>query len=277
MDIGDLVTDALKYPFSGWDRFFILGIIFVIGTIVGGLPSYLGFYNTATAVIFVILAWLIGLFSSGYQLRILQASIVGINELPSFDKWGELFINGIKYFLVGFIYFIPAVIIIIISALAILTSFAPYIADPNLISSSDPSVLFTNMAVGGIIGMLIALLYMLIIFPILAIALAHLAYTGEFRAAFRLKEIFAKISSIGWGNMIVWYIILIVMFLIISIVGGFIIDFISFLLGMGSVSMGRMINAIISALILYPYLYIYLQRSIALAYLSGEKIEKTAT
>ncbi|MCE5214609.1 MAG: DUF4013 domain-containing protein [Methanobacterium sp.] len=249
-----------------------MGIILVIGSIVGGLPNYLGFYNTTTMIIFSILAWLIGLFSSGYQLRILEFSIAGINELPNFDKWGELFINGIKYFLVGFIYFIPAIIIMVISVLALLASLAPYMADPNLLNSmTDPSVLLSNVAVEGIIGIFIALLYILIIFPVLAIALAHLAYTGEFKAAFRLKEILAKMSSIGWGNMLVWYIILVVMFLIISIVGGFIIDFISFLLGMGSVSTGRIINSILSSLILYPYLFIYIQRSIALAYISGDK------
>ncbi len=277
MDVGNLVSDALKYPLTGWNKFFLLGIILVIGGVVGSLPAYLGFYNTVYMAIFSILAWLIGLFASGYQLRILESSIAGINELPDFDKWGELFVNGVKYFLVGFIYLIPAVIIIIFSALAILSSLAPYIADPNLMNSiSDPSVLLSTIAVGGIIGIFIALLYILIVFPILAIALAHLAYTGEFKAAFRLKEVFAKISSIGWGNMIVWYILLVVLSLLITVVGGFIIDFISFLLAMGSVSMGRIINSIISSLILYPYLYIYVQRSIALAYVSG-KAEPTAT
>lgn len=270
MDIGKVVTDAVKYPLSGWNRFFLLGLIFFISAVLSSIPVYIGIHD-ASRLIFSFIAWLIGLFAGGYLLRIIQASIAELDELPDFDEWHELFINGLKYFLVHFIYFLPAIIIIIISAFAILASFAPYLSDPNLASSlSDPNAVLPRIAVEGVIGIMIALLYLLLIFPIMAIALAHMAFIGEFKAAFRFKEIFSKISSIGWGDMVVWYIMTIVMILIISIVLGLVVGIIVGVVGIINSTAGHIINLILSSLIVNPYLLIYLYRSIASAYVSGE-------
>lgn len=271
MDVGNVFTDSLKYPLSGWNRFFLLGIIFVVSGILSSLPAYLGIYNWSNAIIFSLIGWLVGLFAYGYQLRILEASIAGIDELPNFDKWKVLFINGLKYFFVELIYFLPAIIIVIISALALFSTFVPYLTDPNLASSFDPSIMLSNLTVGAIIGILIALLYMLIVFPLVAMAIAHMALNGEFSAAFRVREITAKMSSIGWGNIIVWYILIIVLSIIIALVGGFIFSFLGFLLGFGNVIAVTLIQSILSSLILSPYLVCFLQRSIADVYVSDEE------
>lgn len=77
MDIGDLISDSLKYPSSNVTKVVVLGILFLINILV--IPLFL---------------------TLGYLFRVVKASIIGINELPEFDAWGELLEDGVKLFLV---------------------------------------------------------------------------------------------------------------------------------------------------------------------------------
>ena len=45
----------------------------------------------------------------GYIFRIIKATLAGIDELPDFDEIGEMFVDGIKVFVVAIIYAIPVV------------------------------------------------------------------------------------------------------------------------------------------------------------------------
>ena len=88
MDISDIISDSIKYPSSNWGKVLILGIIMIASILI--VPIFLLY---------------------GYIFRIIKATLAGIDELPDFDEIGEMFVDGIKVFVVAIIYAIPVVII----------------------------------------------------------------------------------------------------------------------------------------------------------------------
>ncbi len=101
---------------------------------------------------------------------------------------------------------------------------------------------------------------LLLIIPIFLVAIAHMAYyEGELRSAFKIQEIIEEISDIGWINLIKWYIVTGIIFLIFmfaSNIIAFIGSFLNFIL----------ISTILS-LTLIPYFYMFYARALALFYM----------
>ena len=111
---------------------------------------------------------------------------------------------------------------------------------------------------GEIIALLI-LFYVIIILPIFLIAIAGMAYEeGELRSAFRFREILEDIRDIGWVNLIKWYIISGILFLILFVLGSFIAFLFSFI--------NFALVSVLISLILIPYSYMYYVRALALIY-----------
>jgi len=103
------------------------------------------------------------------------------------DDFVTMFVDGIKVAVVGFVYSIPAIILILIFAASIIISVI-----------SNPSSIHIGALIGAGVGIILAMLYMIIITPIIAVAVANMAYNdSEFGAAFRFSEIVDKIGSIG--------------------------------------------------------------------------------
>ncbi|WP_424354155.1 DUF4013 domain-containing protein [Methanobacterium sp. MBAC-LM] len=252
MDIGDVVSDALKYPLSDWTKILMLGIILVIAGI-GNISRSLVADSTLISVLGII-GFIVGLLGYGYFFRIIKSSLAGISELPSFDDFVTMFIDGIKVAVVGFVYSIPAIILILIFAASIIISVI-----------SNPSSIPIGALIGAGVGIILAMLYMLIITPIIAVAVANMAYNdSEFSAAFRFSEIFDKIGTIGWGNLILWYIVTIIVYIVIAAVGGIITGLFSLI--------SPVLTVVLMALIVTPYLQMYVARSVALLYSSQDVI-----
>ena len=110
MDISGIIGDALSYPFSDWKKILILGIIIVISSI----PfRALGLTNYNFILLFVGIGFLAGLFVNGYLFRIIKSSLDGNFKLPEFNEWIDMFIDGIKVFLVFLVYLIlPPMVIL---------------------------------------------------------------------------------------------------------------------------------------------------------------------
>jgi len=89
MKVGEIVGEALDYPGSDLNKVLILGILNLISFLI--IPVFL---------------------VVGYNLRVLKATIAGFDELPEFDEWGEMFIDGVKVFVVTIAYMIIPLIII---------------------------------------------------------------------------------------------------------------------------------------------------------------------
>lgn len=230
MDIGEIISDSLSYPSQDWKKVLILGILTIISILV--IPAFL---------------------VMGYFFRILKSSIAGFDELPDFDEWGEMFIDGLKIFVVQFVYLLIPLIVIFIGMWASIASIS--VTDAGTMTNP---VLFMGLMGGtAIIGIILAIIFELIG----SIAVANMALNNsEFGAAFRFGEILEKISMIGWGKYIVWYIVMIV----ISLIGGFIA---------GILNVIPFIGMIIAMLVVYPYLTMFSARSLALLFGSSVKME----
>lgn len=259
MDLMNVIDDSVRYPFSDWKKILFLGIFIVmgyLGPIILFIGTFIGLKNLYITLPISIAAYvLFGFITNGYKFKIIQTSLEGLSELPDFNNWIDIFINGIKVSLVVAFYCIPAILIFIYTAISLL---------PILVSHPTIDAQIILSVLSGFILILVALLYLVIIMPLNYMAIAHMVHNnGKLSTAFRFGEILEKIGRIGWINLLVWYIVTGVIGIIISAVGGVISTIFSILIpGAG---------LIISSLIISPYSYMFLNRSIALCYMS-EKI-----
>jgi len=122
---------------------------------------------------------------------------------------------------------------------------------------ANPALFMGLMGGTAIIGIILAIILGLIA----SIAIANMALNnGEFGAAFRFSEILEQISMIGWGKYIVWYIVM----MIVAMIGGVIA---------GLLNIIPIIGTVIAILVIYPYLYMFSARSLALLFGSSVEME----
>ncbi|MDO9046057.1 MAG: DUF4013 domain-containing protein [Methanobacteriaceae archaeon] len=224
MDIGEIVSDSIKYPLSDLKKVLILGFMFLISFLI--VPIFL---------------------VMGYGFRALKASIAGAEELPEYDEWGEMFVDGLKVFVVQFVYFLIPALIIIIGSWA---SIAALAAASTTGTMTDPTafigIISGTVLIGGIVAIILGL--------IATIALANMAYNdSELGAAFRFGEIMNIISQIGWVDYIIWYVVIIIISMIIGIISGVI-------------QIIPIIGTLVAILVIVPYAQLFFYRALALLY-----------
>jgi hypothetical protein len=243
MNISEIVGDAVRYPFSDWKKILILGLLTLFAEL-NTILQTLGFKNSGLILFSLIVLVLVFFFIGGYQYRIIKSSLNNVKVLPEFNAWLGMFIDGVKVSIVGIIYLIPG-ILILIAGIFMLIQFGMVV--PNLSS---------------IILILIAVLYIIIIIPISYMAISYMADNdSKLGVAFRLRKILNKISSIGWIKFILWYIVTGIISLIILIVGSVVT---------GSIGLLTFptLGIILMSLLVAPYLYMFIYRSVALFYIS---------
>ena len=253
--MGEIIKDAVKYPFSDWKKILIFGFIIYISYIVSGLAHFTGSIVTIFFILSII-GFLIGFLVSGYELRIIKSSIAGMIELPKFNLWSQMFIDGFKVYIIHLFYLTP----ILLPLLLFLGSIKGII-NPNILNFIDT---YLNEVIRTIISgnfytstnwdlFYITILYLFLIMPIQYMALANMAKNNnKLSAAFKFNKIFNKISNIGLKNIIIFYIITIIPFMIIVYV-----------------EYSHYINSIITFVISFiaaPYFAMYLYRLVGLFY-----------
>ena len=235
MDIGDVISDSLRYPTSNWSKVVILGVLFLISIFI--IPLFLGL---------------------GYIFRVIKSSLVGVEELPTFDSWGEMMIDGLKLFLVYLVYTLPALIISIFSFLSLWSAIKSltYITQING-ATLTPDMLLSVLGGTVLVGLIIAGLYIIIVYPIMAVAIGNMAYyNGELGAAFRLDEILYIISQIGWVDLIIWYIVVVMVGIALWFIGTIL-------------AIIPLLGWIVLIFFVYPYIYLFYTRAIAWLYSSA--------
>lgn len=186
MDIGDIISDSIKYPSSSWGKVLILGIITIASVLI--VPVFL---------------------LMGYVFRIIKATLAGIDELPEFDEIGSMFVDGLKVFVVGIIYAIPVWIISAIVGLLMGSN-----------SAASAASLGPGYLIAVILGNIVFFIIALIIGLVEIMAIANMAYNdGDLGAAFRFSEILDIIATIGWGKYIVTYIVIVILATIGVLIG----------------------------------------------------------
>lgn len=139
-----------------------------------GLTVIAGIRNYAFFELLLIIGFLIGFLVYGYLFRIMKSSFAGSAELPKFNSLSEMYLDGIKVFIVNFIYTIPSSFI----------SFGVVLLHIGILK-------------------FIADLYMIIVIPVILMALTNATTNDDkFSAAFKFREIFNKMRDIGWLNII---------------------------------------------------------------------------
>lgn len=144
----------------------------------------------------------------GYAAEIIRRIAVD-HESPSLPEWDDFsayFNEGFRLFGVGAVYLIPATLMIVIGYVGM---FIPvFLVESGVMSESEAFGLmiagflagFGMMGIGTLVSMLTGL--------ILPIAGTHVVVSGDFKSAFKFKELWALFRA-NWAGFIIVYLILI--------------------------------------------------------------------
>jgi len=224
MDAGEITSNALKYPLTNFKKVLILGILIILSTLI--IPGFLVL---------------------GYIFKIIKSTIEDSSELPEFEDWKTMFVDGLKVFTVLFIYsFIPWILII----LGIWGAILPLLTVPGAGSLMDSSLSLNLISGISVVGLGL----LLVINFIVPVAMANMIHHNKLRSAFNFKEIIGKIKKIGGVSYLIWYVIMLIIIWGMIYVSTFLI-------------FPLLIGIIIVPLIILPYLIITLARSLGLLYI----------
>ncbi len=153
----------------------------------------------------------------GYAARIISETPES-KEPPRLTDYLGLWASGLKVFAACLVYMIASMAILGIGAFATLGwMFGHRMMGPGpgrLGWSAWPILGFAGIAF--LIGIAAA-------FPIAILAamgIAHMIRTGGFVKAFAFKDIIGIIGRVGWGNYLLWLVVMFAMALIFSAIGG---------------------------------------------------------
>lgn len=200
MELGEILSDALSYPFQNIKAlviYAILGIILgiaIAGTL-GGIMVGMAADNVlavlGSGVIGIVIALLIGFIITGYELDIIKYGIERDYGAPGIDFIRQFF-NGVKFFVVNLVYMI---IPIIISAIL--------------------AVIFQHW----LSGLLTAIISIIFAFALM-MGQCRLAKTEDLSYALSIGEAIGDISKVGIVKVVLFVVLMFVIsFVLLLIVG----------------------------------------------------------
>ena len=280
--ITDVVKEGLKYPFNDGKKVLILGIIFLVSSLVSMAMEFLVFDNmrilanvapvdTVQAAIsamppsnmaLIVLSWIVTfilmVFASGYIYDVIKYGIEGKSELPEFSDIKGLLVKGLRAFVVGLVYSILPMILFFL----------------GLMLTVNESVGASVNAIGAIV-LLIAIIFAIFVSLVNVMALCNMVDKDELAAAFRFKEILALIKNLGWGRFIGILLFTVIAIMIISVFFSFIFGAIAGIISIivGSAFVMALINMILNSLLINPYVSIVISRIYGSIYKEATKTE----
>lgn len=214
-----MLRDALAYPARGdgtVKRVGLGGALLLLSTLV--LPAFLLY---------------------GYFLRVLGSAASGETEPPDFDEWGEMFVDGLRVFVVVLAYLLPVFLMTFV--MPIVYTFVV----PMGSSVGDPS----TAAVGMFVMLFVVLVPLtLLAYYLLPAALVGLALSGNVGGAFDVESIGAVARSRE-------YFLGMVLAAVVVVVGGF---------------LTTLLWIVIVGIFLTFYLYV------SVAYVAGRSVARAA-
>ena len=264
--ITDCVVEGLKYPFTDLKKLLGFGVLFVIfellsmaftiksfdvtKAIIGTIEktnatastlniSQLPNMDMYLAFAILIIGFIVVLFILGYQYNVLDFSIRKKEELPGFGNVVEMFVRGVKYFIVSIIYAIPPMIVLF---LAILVT--------------------GNSSIWPVL-MLISFALLVICYFLLIMALSNMVAHDSLKNAFDFRQIIDNISNLGWGKYIGTILFTLIVFMIINFAVGIILSFLTVMFAAAINNQAIVVSAfitIIEALFVSSYCSVFLNR-----------------
>jgi len=164
-----MIQESLQYLRTDEDRW-------VRTVLIGGILSLLSVLVIPT---FLVL---------GYLVRVMRGTMHDDDHPPVFDEWGDLFVDGLKAFVVVFVYgLVPAIIAAVVIGGGIL-SFA-------VGGGAESSSLIGLGMVGVLVGSLLAIVLSLLAAYVIPAAIAAFAETDKIGAAFSFGELRPVLTS----------------------------------------------------------------------------------
>ena len=177
MEIGKGLSESLEYAQDAvWGKW-VRWILLIVSTII--FPLLLG-----------------------YELEVYR----GKKPAPELENWGNLFIDGLKLFVIQLIYAIPVILVAMI-----------FIGTGVILAISSPDAM---MAAAGsfIVGLILVLIIAIVIGLVEMIGVVRFARLGRMGEAFNFGAIFETIGKIGWLDYIFALVALFVVVFIIVMV-----------------------------------------------------------
>lgn len=238
----DIYKDAMEYSVQDGKRLIKLGIICLFNFLI--LPIFL---------------------QLGYSYRVTKVAVKGMingdDALPDFSDAISMFIDGLKIFVVKFVYIIVPIII-----------FAVFMWAGRAVGGSA----------GGIItgiGVILTVVIGVAAYILSDLAICHMAAEDEaLSTAFDIKSLRAIAKSIGWLRLIGFYIGLLLIMLIITLLVVLVLVILFTIFGIfgsalaggaglvGVLGVGFIVMFAIFCFIVGPFLSIFEARSIGLVY-----------
>jgi hypothetical protein len=171
MDFTEIVRDALTYVKQGV------------------------FENRGRWMRLILALILLAIPMNGYVMRIYR----GETPAPEVDRWGRLFIDGLKLMIVGLIWSIPILVIWVFTYGALVA--AVFSGNTHSLSAWTPNM-------GLVLLMYVAEIAVGILLPVASIRFAR---SNSFTEAFNFSAIIGHISRIGWISYILGLLIVAVL------------------------------------------------------------------
>ena len=215
MDYGAIVSDAAGYAKTALVKNPVTWLIFIICSLPLALIRFVfdpKTIFTGTTIHWDLIPWprlialccaglLLSFIVSGYLVRVYR----GTTPPPRFDSWCSLYLDGIKLAIVGFLWFVPA-LIIFVAALAF------------MFFGVHGSASMGTMMGAGFILILIGLIVLVITCLYAVLGSVRFARTGSMREGLRFSAITGTIQAIGWGAYILALVIMMVLVILASLV-----------------------------------------------------------
>lgn len=204
MELGEILSDALVYPFHNIKAlviYVILGIILgiavggTVAAIVVGIAAKNALAVVGSGIIGIVIALVMAFMITGYELDIIKYGIERDPSSPGIDFIRQ-FINGVKYLVVYLVYMIIPIIIGAILA-----------------------VIFQHW-LSGLITAIISIIFSL------ALVMGHcrLAKTEDLGYALAIGEAIGDISRVGIVKIILFIILIFIILIVLSVIVGFILQ-----------------------------------------------------
>ena len=273
MEIVEIIKESFIFPSKNLDKLaiyavvsLVLGLLIVGGSFIAVIATKTSMSYLILTIICFILAIVVALIISGYQLSILKSGIDHDENAPGFE-WKKNLIEGIKLLVVNIVYFIiPAIIISIVALItnipgqimditqkaalspANATAVANSTGQLTTVSQSAMASLFGSIAITGVIALIL-----IIIFAFIAtMGESRLANTGSLSEALNIVESAKDITRIGIGKVIAVILLMIIVVAVIQAILGYIY--------------GQVPQLAIISIIVTPYLAFFTHRVTGLLY-----------
>ena len=204
MGIGDIIGDAIAYPFSNIKALVLYAILGIIAGIIGGASlisiaasfsskGIAGFAFSGLSIVGIIVLILVIFLIEGYALDIIKFGIERRTDSPGID-FGRQVSNAIKLIIVSVVYYIiPAIIIFVLG-------------------------IFLRDWILTIISIILIIIFALANF----MAKCRLAKTDDLGDALAIGEAIGDISRVGFGKIIATVLVIFIILVIIAFIIGLI-------------------------------------------------------